>query len=264
MALYNDIMRRDILSMTRDLLENRSLNLRDVDGKLEYSGTMAWDTPWHHVVHGEIADCHLWNTIIYQNIFKKLPQSVTQGKTFVPTGCQDCFKIVVRPQTLKSLFALVELQKRLGKACKCGLEVRDYVFGFYGGYFYTRGLEEGLERYKEVRKAVDADDLLGPHVKVILKRGCTEIEYSAGASNEWQVHPGQREMEELVYSKFNTDQILRTQPKHVVDYVHGRWIRQAYAWGDETVFEYLNPDLPIFPPYVTYHHLAEKKAAKKK
>ena len=260
MALYNDLMRRDVLTMAQGLLDSKVLRLRDSDGKLEiYDTAMAWNTPWHHVRLGERANCHFWNTIMFQNIFKRLPYSLLQNRKFIPSGCVDCFKVVVRPKTLKQLFALVELQKQLNIDCKCGIEQREHVFGLYGGYFYGRGLKEGLENYKTVRKAVDEDPILGSDTKVILKRGCTEMEHEVGPSDKWEIYPEQIEVERLLYVKFNTDRIIYNQPSHSVDYVHGKWIRFAYQWGDETVFEYIDPNLPLYRPYVTYHHLLEEK-----
>lgn len=257
MAIYNDVMRHDIITMARGLLESKVLNLRD-DGKLELSGAMGWDTPWHHVTQGDRVNCHLWNTVMYQHLFKRLPFSVSDGQQWVPSGCLDCFKVVVRPPTLKALFALVGVQKRLGRDCKCGIEKRAHVFGLYGGYFYNRGMQEGLDCYKEVRAAVDADPELGPGVKVILKRGCTEIEHEVGPSDKWALHENQVEIEQLIYRAFNTDHVMRHQSKRGVRFVHGRWIRFAYQWGDETVLDYIDPEKPLYPPYVTYHHLADE------
>jgi len=247
---YNEVMRLDIISMARDLLEQRILHLRDIDGKLEGNSKLGWDTPWHHVKQGERTNCHFWNTIMFQHLFKKVPQSLKKGRAWVPIGCQSCFKIVVRPQTLRGLFALEALQERLGYESKCGIELRPHVFGLYGGYFYTRSLQEGHERYAEVRAEVDKTQDLGPDVPVILKRGCTEMEFETGPSDQWLVYPEQIEVEQLIEQKINHDLVMRGQPQHGVHFVHGRWIRFAYQWGDPTVFDYCEN---LYPSYVTYH-----------
>ncbi len=260
MALYNDLAKRDILKMCDDLLRSKTLVPRNSDLKLELPPvTAAWDVPWHHFGESDV-NCHLWNHIMFKHVFKKLPYYFTGGKKYVPSGCMECFKVVVRPQTLKALFALVELMKRLGRSCKAGTESRPYVFGLYGGYFYNRGLDEGLERYAEVRNAVDDDPELGPDVKIILKRACTEMEMEVGPSDKWELSPEQIEIERLVYSNLNCDLVRRKQSNAGVDYVHGRWIEFAYQWGDETVLEYLDPERPMYKPIVTYHHLAEEKS----
>ena len=253
MAYYNEVMRNDIITMCRGLLENRAMFLRDVDGKLKIDGKTGWQTPWVHVKQGNRANCTLWNTVMFQNIFNAVPFSMKKGRAWVPSGCQSCWKVVVRPPTLKALFALEALQKRLDRECKCGIEQRKHVFGLYGGYFYNRSYEEGMARYQEVRQAVDDDPELGPDVSVILKRGCTEMEHAVGPSNEWQVYPEQIEIEKLVHRTVSTDHEIRRQPPHGKNYVHGRWIRFAYQWGDETVKEYIDTAMPLYPPYVTYH-----------
>ena len=156
MALYNDLAWRDIILMCSDLLQQGVLVQRDVDGKLDFKASApSWDVPWHFTVQKGNLNCLLWNRVIFNHIFKKVPDSLLQGRVWVPSGCQNCFKIVVRPHNLKQLFDLVDLQKRLDFDAKCGIEHRPYVFGLYGGYFYNRGLEQGLDRYKVVRKEVD-------------------------------------------------------------------------------------------------------------
>ena len=72
------------------------------------------------------------------------------GKKWVPSKCMGCWKVVVRLKTLKQLFSLLQLQMRMGRPSKCGIEVRESVNGLYGGYFYNHSLEEGLECYSAV------------------------------------------------------------------------------------------------------------------
>lgn len=242
-----------------DLLKNGYLIIRDKDGKLDFGpASMAWDVPWHFTVQRGILNCQLWSKVIFNEIFKKLPPSLTNGKVWVPSGCQSCWKVVSRPKTVKQLFATADLQKRLGWHAKCGLEHRAHVFGLYGAYWYSRSIEQGVECYKLVRKEIDEDKFLGPNINVILKRGCTEMEMTAGPSDQYKLTKEQLEVESLIYECFNVDIVNRMQHAHAVDYVHARWIEYAYQWGDETVFEFLDPNKPPYPELVTYHHLAEE------
>ncbi len=252
-SYYNGCVQQDIISVVRPLISAAGYKLRDCDGKFIADTTMAFDTPWHHVYHHPTLNCHLWNKIIFE--FVSMAQE--PGKRFVPRKCQECFKVVVRPNTLFQLFSLLELQKGMGRPAKCGIEVRDTVSGLYGGYFYNVGLENGLECYTEVRKAVDAHPNLGPDVKVLLKRACTEYELECGDSDKWEVTPEQNVLEDQVETLFINDIIHRTQPDHVIALVHRRWIEWAYAHNDETYKPFTN-DEPLYPPYVTYHHLAEE------
>ena len=204
MAIYNDLRRRDILIMCFDLLKSGFLVIRDVDGKIDFGpATSAWDVPWHYVVQKGTLNCLLWSKVMFNVVFKKAPVSLTDGKVWVPSGCQQCFKVVARPKTLKQLFATVELQKRLNWHAKCGIEHRAHVFGLYGAYWYSRGLEQGVECYKRVRAAVDDDPLLGADVDVILKRGCTEMEMMAGPSDKYELTGGQMMIEEDFPTSFS-------------------------------------------------------------
>lgn len=254
MALYNELQKRDILMWCFELLKSKYLIIRDVDGKLDFGpATMAWDVPWHFVIQKGTLNCGLWSKVMFNVIFKRISKEITNGKVWVPSGCQGCFKVVSRPKNIKQLFATVELQKRLNWHAKCGIEHRAHVYGLYGAYWYSRGLKQGKECYELVRKAHDEDPLLGPDVKVILKRGCTEMEMTSIPSDQYEITNEQMEVESLVYECFNTDIINRVQPPWVVDYVHARWIEYAYQWGDEAVFEYLDPKRPMYKPLVTYH-----------
>lgn len=258
-SAYTALRRRDILMWSFDLLKQGYLVVRDSDGKLDFGpSNIAWDVPWHFVVQKGVLNCQLWSKVMFNEIFKKVSPKIRKDKVWVPSGCQSCWKVVARPKTLKQLIATVDLQKRLGWHAKCGIEHRAHVFGLYGAYWYSRSLQQGLECYKLVRQAYDNDPLLGPDVDVILKRGCTEMEMTAGPSTQYEVSPEQREVESLIYENFNTDIVNRRQPPHAVDYVHARWIEYAYQWGDPTVFEFLEDGKAPFPELVTYHQLADK------
>jgi hypothetical protein len=135
----------------------------------------------------------------------------------------------------------------------------------YGGYFYNRGLEEGLERYKEVRAAVNDTDNLGTDTVVMLKRGCTEMEHATKPSNEWTITDKQLHIESLVLRKFVIDPQSRMQTESIQLHAHKQWIEWAYQMGDMTYLEYTDgKPLPQYPEYVTYHHLStgEKNGTK--
>jgi hypothetical protein len=104
------------------------------------------NTPWIYVNPNPNMYCGL-----YRQVF-------LTGK-FVHSYCMGCFKVVVKPRTVKELFALYDLQLNEAKPkdwyCKCGIEERKYVPVQYGGYFYCRGLDQGKKRWLQVRKLVD-------------------------------------------------------------------------------------------------------------
>jgi len=261
MSFYQELCDEDIIEKAKGMLINGGFYLRESDGKIAADTITSWDTPWHHVKHMESVHCVMWMQIIFNGF--SLPLSKEQR--FVPIGCQECFKTVVRPKTLKSLFSLLELQKKLNRPSKCGIETRPSVCGHYGGYFYSRGLDEGLEMYKVVRAAIDEAPDLGPATPVMLKRGCTEMEHGTIPSDKWEITPYQARIESLISRKFVIDPQTRTHPDSVILHTHRKWIEWAYQNGDMTYLDYTDgKPLPQYPAYVTYHHLStgEKNGTK--
>lgn len=251
-SFYEYAIAHDIVEHLRPLWQNSGFKLR-LDGKFEGSPKSAVEGPWHYIKSRWEFDCFTWHHVIFEYFGK----TRLLGVPFVPSECQQCFKVVVRPQTVKQLFLLEQLQIKMDRPCKCGIEVRDTVHGNYGGYFYCKGVEEGLIRYKEVRAAINETEGLGWEVPVILKRACTEFELACGPSDKWQVTPEQMKLEEMVNRYLVKDDVVRNQPEHVVLHIHRKWIEFAYARGDSTYAEFTNGN-PLFPAPVTYHHLADQ------
>lgn len=255
MASYYDWMvAHDIIEHLRHLWEKAGFHVRQ-DGKLEGNPKMTIEGPWHYIKEKWEFDCFTWHHVVFDLISERM----TIGQKFVPSRCHDCYKVVARPQTLKQLFALEKLQVFMGLPSKCGIEVRDTVHGLYGGYFYCKGLDEGLKRYRQVRDAIDQTEYLGPEIPVILKRGCTEFELACGPSNLWQITPEQLKLEALVEQFLAKDDVVRKQPENILWHLHRKWIEFAYANGDSTYAEFTNGK-PLYPPVMTYHHLAEPSA----
>ena len=254
MSLYYELRGKNIVAAAKHLLEAGVLEMRHSDGKLQSPGFKnTWQTPWVHHRLSYRHNCYMWKDVVFENI---ITQVLPKEKWFVPRCCQNCFKVVVRPQSVKQLFELAEIQRILNYASKAGIEIRPSVFGNYGGYFYNRGLSEGLDCYKVVRNVIDAQ--IG-NIPVILKRGCTEMEHGVGPSTLWKVTPEQVAFEELIEQKFVMDVPVVGQSPHAKDYVKQMWIEKAYEWGDPTVFEYLDPNNPLYPPYETYHNLEKER-----
>jgi hypothetical protein len=246
MGYYDEIKARDMITVVKRLLQGGGYFFRD-DGKITADRRPAWDAPWHYVRHHPMLDCGTWHTVLFDVVSMGLPKE----DRFVPSRCQQCFKVVVRPKTLKQLFALLDLQKKMGVPCKCGIEMRETVHGLYGGYFYNIGIEAGRACYESVRKEVDACAFLGEDVPVILKRGCTEFEMAVGPSDKWQVTEKQLEIEGIIDMLFVKDDVDRKQSEAQIIYLHRKWIEFAYAAGDQTYREFT--DGPLYPAYVTYH-----------
>lgn len=272
-SYYDHLKSHDILSILKALLDNGNYILRKSDGKLKARLVqVARETPWIHVRPMQGFDCGLWHQIIFNLISQVLPEK----EKFVPRRCHQCWKVVVKPRTLQQLFNLLELEKKLDKPSKCGIETRDSVHGLYGGYFYNRSIEEGLERYEEVKQGLADNEVLKPLIdevdadgrttRIILKRGCTEFEHACGRSDKWEVSDGQNAIEDLVENFIAPENLNMTQPEHLIWNVKRRWIEFAWKNGDPTYSRY-TAGKPLYPAYVTYHQakiVVEDKKPKKK
>lgn len=258
MSYYDELKGKNLIRLLASKLRSGELSLRGSDSKFIANLDVDWNSPWIHQKADYLKNCYLWKDIIFHEIVEKhLPAS----HQFVPVNCQDCYKVVVKPKTVEQLFRLEKIQEQFDGSCKCGIEIRPQVFGNYGGYFYNRGLEEGLGCYEKVRKLVD--DNIEPDCSVILKRGCTEMEHNPaiGPSDKWKLTAEQIEFEIYLGQRFVNDLPALTQSDLVKIEVHQKWIERAYDVGDHTVFK-LTDDLPLYPDYITYHHLLEEKNAK--
>lgn len=241
---YPYLAQHDILERIKPLLEKQGYYLRDEDGKITAELHQTWNTPWHHVYDDGKSDCYLWHSIIFDVC------------GFIPTGCLKCFKVVVRPKTLKQLFALLDLELELKHPSKCGIEIRPTVRGLYGGYFYNRSLEDGLECFKKVKKALSEDEVLQPLSEtVILKRGCTEFEMACGRSDEWGITEDDYQTE-LKLSELIVRKVPLAQPEYVLNHIHANWIKWAWAAGDDTVDEF-SGGIPLYRPVCRYDSLAK-------
>ena len=107
--LYGWLKQNDVVEMLQPLLKRGGYRLRISDGKFEAESVYGADGPWIHVKHARGKKCHLWHQIMFNVVSEPLPEALR----FVPSGCQECWKVVVRPKTLKQLFALWEIEKRL-------------------------------------------------------------------------------------------------------------------------------------------------------
>jgi len=178
---------------------------------------------------------------------------------FTPSRCRECWKVVVKMQTVKQLLALYEFQKEFTKKskgsarfCKCGIEQRAYVHYQYGGYFYCDSLDQGQKRYKEVRDAVNKID---PTIEVTLKRGCTEMEIKNGSTKTDEKPAYAEEIERHIDEAFDYRNINVEQPPYLIKHILKEWLLFAWDRGDKTAIEF-NNGKPFYTQCVTYHEEA--------
>lgn len=196
-------------------------------------------TPWvyHHPDFG--ADCHFQNEVLFKRF------------GLMPSYCMECYKVLIVPNTVDQLFKLCDVQTQLrGLPSKCGLEVRDETDRNYGGYHYNRGLDMGRECYGLMRQLVDKH--VGTHVRVALKRACTEFERRFGQSDKWpEITDEQIAFEQRVYDMIVPPPKIIEQPPDLVKHIKNNWVKFAHARGDMSYLNYTN-GVPLYEPYVLY------------
>lgn len=235
MSMYDHLQRNDIITKLTPEFDNGSFFLHD-DGRITRTTRISHNSPWIHVKLAPNRHCGLYHT--YFNRFG-----------FIHSTCQECWKVVVRPKSLRQLHQLLNMQEAMNFPSKCGIEKRETVHGLYGGYFYNDSKKQGLDCYRIVRQNVDVN--LTADVTVILKRGCTEFELGIGPSDTWVVSKEQKEKEYQLLDMVDQDNPKMGQPQHLKDTIFRSWIHWAYANGDPTYLEYVGH--PLFKPLVTYH-----------
>lgn len=113
-------------------------------------------------------DAHPGGCLRHMEVFKRFK--------VIPRYCFDCYKVLVTPRSIVELFKLLVLFERmvlpLDNTRKCMVEARHDCSGAYKGFVYCRGMDEGNEVRKIVRKLVSEE--ISPQVQVTLKRGCSE------------------------------------------------------------------------------------------
>ncbi|MHC4619833.1 MAG: hypothetical protein ACYTEQ_18960 [Planctomycetota bacterium] len=231
-----------------NLLNNRMLELLDVGAYYIDSETQKITpsrlsephrTPWIQVKPEPKNHCGFWHHVLF-NIYDLLP-----------IGCLDCYKVVVRPTTLKELVQIETMMINLDHPCKLGVETRSYVKGLYSGYFYNRSLGAGLECLEMVKKAVA--EAISPDIEITLKRGCTEFERKFGPSGKWDelIPDDQAGHEGFICNWIDHPNGTSRQPLPVQVLTRKTWIEFAYEHGDETYKEF-HDGMDLYEPYVRY------------
>ena len=225
--------------------------------------------PWLYIRPHKEMKCGMWHQIMFKHF------------NIMAKGCLKCWKVVVKPRTVKELFELSKYQSDVyNKPCKCGIEIRKFVFGNYGGYFYNTSLEEGLETYNRVLADMARyifTDLSMEEIEeqglVRLKRACTEYELKFGDSSKWEDGGEYGNMDwdrwanveamvehnvQITNPDDPTDSSETVKQAGIVKVAVVRgWLDFAYDRGDESVLDFNEPDRYFYTPSITYHNKEE-------
>lgn len=212
------------------------------DGKFELDKQVRQDSI---VKPGEFGrPCRFLNGFMFSHVY---------GKAAVPFGCRNCYKVKVTSKTLRQLMAVNEISQEFSCLAKSGAEVDNPENqSLYGTYFYLLGLEKARALYKKLRRMIDAHPKLGPKVKAVIKRGCTNYERSCGPSNNYTFDPRLSEIEEYFFARF-AEQKPKTNIRKDFDDAMKllKMARTAYRIGDDTYKDFTGGK-DLFPPTVTY------------
>lgn len=259
-VLFNDFWNSDdkLANMVQTLITKGALKLGK-RGKLVVTtlpGSL--ETPWYFIKRGMFRDCLLWHQIYFNHF------------DFVPTGCQNCWKCMIvthtdpAQQTVYDLFRLRDLLVSLNMPSKCGTDIRDYTPHRYAGFLYAESFRRGLQYHEIVQQALLENNF--PNSKVILKRGCTEMELRYPDSSTWNHTPATYDLQCKLDSLIdNTETPDYGQDDLVIQSVFKKWILRAHGIGDPTwhdalVYEgYDEPGKRLFIPPVTYHDKTDEE-----
>ena len=224
---YFEEAKHDIIGHLRPLFKKGALYVRE-DGKIGITGRNWSHIPWIYIVskrgvekeHNRKAVCFVSKDIKFKYYH------------FIPIGCHACWKVVVRPRTLKELFALHDLQKELGLWSKAGIEERSIVPAVYGGYFYNPTLDKARKCKIIVEKAVASE--ISSDIPIFVKRGCTEYEKLFPEPRHWKIPLGQKEFEAEMDDLLVMEVNMSPPPDYVVRNTKRQWVERAFEVGDET------------------------------
>jgi hypothetical protein len=216
--------------------------IRRADGKLSVPQT----PPAVRFGNGKLfeRDCGFLNQFMFEHIY---------GGACVPVGCATCYKVKVEPQTMRQLMAVKKISEGFDCSAKSVPEVDNSGNqSRYASYFYLTGLDQARAVYKEVRAKVDADAALGPSVKVIIKRGCTNYEHACGPSDRYTFDPRLKDVEGYFRALYRPPKPVPTPAKKYQDAaVLLQIARTAYRIGDNTYRDFTGGK-EIFPPTICY------------
>lgn len=217
--------------------------------KITIDSSLIWDIPWDMVNNDPVRHKNCRHS---QDLFEMYHM--------VPPFCYDCWKVVVRPRTHAELISLRNLQREMATEdpdvwCKCGIELRTYVPGLYGGYFYTNSKEDGLKRLQQVRKRIKYNTTIGD-VPVYLKRYCTEFEKELGDSAKYEMPESAEKLQEFYLSHMAEIDFPCQQPKLIKLEVYQGWIDFGWKFGTpedrKEIEEIYNDGKPLYPIPRTY------------
>lgn len=211
----------EITNTIENLLQGGNMYVRPEDGRIAAKGKeQPLGTPWIHIQHGVGRHCGLWNQIYCQHF------------NLIPYYCRyHCWKTVIKPRTVEELFNLEGHLHSMNLPAKCGIDVRNYTPWPYAGFIYGDSLEEGRQYCSKIQQVINQFER---DWKVILKRGCTEMELMR-PSDQWDpMTEEEKRYEQKLDHIFVKEESYGKQDDWLKNSIRRRWLRHAMSIGDET------------------------------
>ena len=189
--------------------------------------------------------CRFLNAFLFQNAY---------AQSAVPFGCRHCYKVKIVPGNLRQLMAVKEIIETTPYTAKSGVEAEaQRNQHIYGSYIYNLGLDRARAAYKDLRDRINAHALLGPNVKMLIKRGCTNYEHSCGPSDRYTFDSRLEAVEAYLANRFrNASSRQSALSNAVADRIRLiRMIGAAFRLGDDTYKDFTGGKA-LFRPVVTY------------
>ena len=172
------------------------------------------------------APCRLLNDVLF---------TIVYGQAQVPYGCRACYKIWIRPQSLRALFALKDLLDDTPYSTKIKVEALDPLSpNVYLGIVYGGDLAETRAAYHVLRAAITACPRLGADIAMEIRRGCHNYEKLCGPSDQYGFDPALESVEAALAVHF-VDAPPKARPRQQRDAAARlRMVQIAHQLGDES------------------------------
>ncbi len=230
----SEMKRKDFLEKIAEFpVTQNGFFTRARDGRLDHSAkALPVQSPWIFLKSTNTRHCNLWNQVYFRHF------------NLIPSFCRFCcWKVVVKPPTVKELFKLEPIFKSSGETCKCGMDVREYTPDPWAGFMYTDSMMQGREKLKKIKGMIAEFFGKNHGWDCFLKRGCTEMEMAKPADQWDDVTEWEIEKEHLLDEMFVKREEEGHQSNWLKQQIRRRWIRRAIGIGDKTWREVvINPD----------------------
>lgn len=255
MSLYKSLQDNSIYTYWQHHINSGKYVVNPLDNKIYIAGDyfekvgINIDRPWIYTNNNPEAYCDWMHDI--QKTFD-----------YIPSHCLNCWKVVVKPNSLAQLMQLYALQLKMIEEdsqcyCKCGIETREHVFGNYGGYFYNRSYEAGLDKLELVENLVHNE--IDKDISVYLKRYCTEFEIAYGPSQLYKQPIKAPHYEKLISDYFVMQEFHLVQSNETRMHIMNKWFEFAWDRGDKTVYMFTDGK-PIYPNTTKYKRIDNNKS----